>query len=124
MSIMLKVQAILQDGSTAFEFMTEDAAKAEEMRVQWRRRLRKNLQNRFSSASDTFLAFVPRILFNTAPVAIVSFQQLRNFPEHERLLLASAFSPAFSWTYPIGKGRAGFTQWRGAAFSKAPGGIS
>lgn len=35
MSIMLKVQAILQDGSTAFEFMTEDAAEAEEMRVQW-----------------------------------------------------------------------------------------
>jgi hypothetical protein len=34
MSIILKVQAILQDGSLALEFMTEDALEAEEMRRQ------------------------------------------------------------------------------------------
>jgi hypothetical protein len=32
MSIMLKVQAILQDGSVGLEFMTNDASEAEEMR--------------------------------------------------------------------------------------------
>jgi hypothetical protein len=31
---MLKVQAILQDGSIALEFMTDDASEAEEMRAQ------------------------------------------------------------------------------------------
>jgi hypothetical protein len=30
---MLKVQAILHDGSVALEFMTDDAVEAEEMRV-------------------------------------------------------------------------------------------
>jgi hypothetical protein len=32
---MLKVQTILQDGSVALEFMTDDLAEAEEMRAQW-----------------------------------------------------------------------------------------
>ena len=36
MSIMLKVQAILQDGSVGLEFMTEDAAEAEEMGYYYR----------------------------------------------------------------------------------------
>jgi hypothetical protein len=34
MSIMLKVQAILHDGSVALEFMTDDPSEAEEMRRQ------------------------------------------------------------------------------------------
>jgi hypothetical protein len=34
MNIMLKVQAILHDGSVALEFMTDDASEAEEMRQQ------------------------------------------------------------------------------------------
>jgi len=33
-SIMLKVQAILDDGSVALEFMTDEASEAEEMRRQ------------------------------------------------------------------------------------------
>jgi hypothetical protein len=32
---MLKVQAVLHDGSLALEFMTDDIAEAEEMRVQF-----------------------------------------------------------------------------------------
>lgn len=32
---MLKVQAILHDGSVALEFMTDDTVEAEEMRVQF-----------------------------------------------------------------------------------------
>jgi hypothetical protein len=32
---MLKVQAVLHDGSVALEFMTDDTVEAEEMRVQF-----------------------------------------------------------------------------------------
>jgi hypothetical protein len=32
---MLKVQAILHDGSVGLEFMTDDPSEAEEMREQW-----------------------------------------------------------------------------------------
>ena len=34
MSNMLKVQAILQDGSVGLEFMTDDGSEAEELRTQ------------------------------------------------------------------------------------------
>ena len=44
--------------------------------------------------------------------------QFRSLPQDGRLLLAPDSSPAFGWTDRIGTGRAGFTEWRGAAFPK------
>jgi hypothetical protein len=35
MSIMLKDQAILEDGSVGMEFMTEDSSEGQEMRDLW-----------------------------------------------------------------------------------------
>jgi hypothetical protein len=32
---MLKVEAVLHDGSVALEFMTDDASEADELREQW-----------------------------------------------------------------------------------------
>ena len=45
-------------------------------------------------------------------------------PEREKLFLAPDSSPGFDWTDRIGRGRAGFTEWRRGAFSEAGGRIS
>jgi hypothetical protein len=60
---MLLVQAILEDGSVALEFMTDDAAEAEEMRVQMARvLLRGRGQDTGRAGVGCALITVPPIL--------------------------------------------------------------